>query len=289
MAMLVVMITTLTTGHEALKQYDTLKAQADEWATLRLWTGFLSAYTPQDETLEAQSATCSALPAPVEHERNAALTPRLSIEIQYDVNQNRGASNHVARVEILNHEDGRPEDSVDVDERAVDERASESMEEVAFLAGQDDTRTEETSECVDESTVTASLSDDELEGASTIDALREVRLISRTVNRELAETAPLAAEAAQRSRAASRAEAQAKVKAMRRAVRVIQIRLERASRPELRTKSIDSMIELPGRADAPLPSASSTASHATDSTAVRQAADNRLQDPASISGACHGE
>src|SRR5215210_5577108 len=59
-AILVVMFTTLTTAQEALKQYDAFKAQAGTWATLSLWTGFLSTYETPAEPLQAHVTTCQA-------------------------------------------------------------------------------------------------------------------------------------------------------------------------------------------------------------------------------------
>src|SRR5215210_2115291 len=189
MTLLVVMITTMTTAQEAFKQYDGLKAQAERWATLRLWTGFLSAYTPQDEPLEAQAFACSAYPAPSEPtQHRVAIAPGHAIEIQSAQDQERHSANHVAPLEALALEDEHRDEAAQ-----AGERASARIEEIALLAEHGDDAAQETGEQMEASTYTHGLSEDRHEEVATIEALREVRLVSRTVNRESAETAPHAA------------------------------------------------------------------------------------------------
>jgi hypothetical protein len=286
--MLVVMFTTITTAQEALKQYDTLKAQAHEWATLRLWTGYISAYTPQDEPLEAQAVACSVSAAPVEnsHSQDAASQAH-SIEAQSASFQKRHAANHVTNVEVSTIEDKHHDDSMEAGESAF-----ESIGELALLAGPSDAEQEAARERASETAETNNPSGNDTEEVSPVRRLREVRFVNRTLSRELAQPAPLASEAAgtdaalRKARAASRADA--KAKALRRAIRIVQIQLERAARVELRTDVRVSGVELPKEINITLPTLINNGSIATDYPAVSQDYGTRPA-PASMSSTCTGE
>lgn len=244
MVMLVVMVTTITTAQEALKQYDTLRAQAQEWATLKLWTGFINAYTPQDETLEAEEvASCPASSAPDEHAlRQDAPAQTKSLEARMTVGQKRDAADHVASVETS---------ITEAEHHAGSQEATESTfeltGEVAMLAEPGDATPEETDERETESAEQVDSSDDSDEEISALRALREVRLVGRDPNQELDVVAPPTSEAASHEAALHRARlaSRSKARAMKRAIRVIQIQLERAAKVELRTDRRVSVIEPP--------------------------------------------
>jgi len=244
--MLVVMVTALTTAQEALKQYDGLKAQAREWATLRLLTGFINAYTPQDESLEAQAVTsCSASQMPSEPSLplNTPAQGARFLEAQFVVK--RDAANQVASVELLT-----PETEHHNDSREVTEIEFERTGEVARLPETVDVSPEDTGDDVEEATEQVNSSDNSAEEVATVHTLREVRHTGRSLNPDLTVIAPPASEAANldaalhKARVASRAEAQAKVKALKRALKIIQIQVEKAAKVELRTDSRDSSVEL---------------------------------------------
>lgn len=247
MVMLVVMVTTLTTAQEALKQYDGLKAQARDWATMRLLTGFINAYTPQDDSLESQEVvTCSASQMPSEPSLSQdAPAHARSLEAQIIVR--RDAANHIASVSLLT-----PETEHHNDSREVTEIEFERVGEVAMLSETVEVLPEETDDDVEETVEMLDSSDDSREEVATVHTLREVRRIDRALNHDLTVMAPPSSDAANldaalhKARVASRADAQAKVKAIKRALKVIQIQLEKAAKVELRTDRRDSSVELPG-------------------------------------------
>ena len=245
MVMLVVMVTTITTAHEALKQYDTLRSQAQEWATLKLWTGFINTYTPQDETLEAaeEVASCTASPARDEHTlRQDAPAQARSLEARRTGGQKHDAADHVAGMEA-----STPEAEHHAGSQEATESAFEHTGEVAMLAEPVAATPEETDDRETEPAEPVDSSDDSAEEISALHSLREVRLVGRDRNQELEVIAPQAIEAASTDAALHRVRlaSRAKARAMRRAIRVIQIQLERAAKTELRTDRRVSSVELP--------------------------------------------
>lgn len=54
LVLLIVMITTLATAQEGLRHFDSLKAEAEAWATSRLLTGFLDVYAQDEENRAVQ-------------------------------------------------------------------------------------------------------------------------------------------------------------------------------------------------------------------------------------------
>ncbi|HEY6189893.1 MAG TPA: hypothetical protein VIW80_19725 [Pyrinomonadaceae bacterium] len=245
MVMLVVLVTTITTAQEALKQYDTLRAQAQGWATLRLWTGFINTYTPQDEMLEAteEVASCPASPAEDEHDlRQDAPAQAQSIEARMTGGQKHDAAGHVASVEASTPEPEHHADSQEATESAFEHTGEVAMlaETVAAMPVETDDRETEPAEPLDSS-------DDSAEEISALHSLREVRLAGRDRNQELEVIAPQAIEAASTDAALHRVRlaSRAKARAMRRAIRVIQIQLDRAAKAELKTDRRISVVELP--------------------------------------------
>lgn len=247
MVMLVVMVTTLTTAQEALKQYDGLRAQAQGWATLRLLTGFINAYTPQDDSTEAQAVvTCSASQLRTEraHPLDAPAQEARFLEAQITVK--RDAANQLAGVESLIPEAGHHNDSPEVPESEF-----ERIGEVAMLAETVEVLPEEPGDDVEEPAEFDDFSDDSSEEVATLHTLRDVRHTDRALNRDLTVIAPRKSDTASpvaalhKARLASRTEAQLKARTIRRALKVIQIQIEKAAKVELRTDSGDLSVELP--------------------------------------------
>jgi hypothetical protein len=261
MVMLVVMVTTLTTAQEAFRQYDGLKAQARDWATLRLLTGFINAYTPQDDSPDSQGVTCSVNQTPSESSlaHDAPAQDAGFREAQIIVK--RDTSNHVARVALLTPEAEHHSDSLE-----ASEIESEHAGEVAMLAETVEALPEDMDDDVEETTEQHNSSDDNAEEGATVHRLREVRRIDRTLNRDLTVTAPTASDTASldaalhKARVASRTDAQMKVKALKRALKVIQIQLEKAAKVELRTGRGNSRIEQAGEISTSLQTPESTGS-----------------------------
>jgi hypothetical protein len=251
MVMLVVMVTTLTTAQEALKQYDGLKAQAREWATLRLLTGFINAYTPPDDSLEAKAATCSASQMTSEPTLPQDAPAQAARSIEARINLKRDAAAHVAGIEFPTPEAEHHNDSRVVTEE-IAETGFEHIGEVAMLAETVDASPEETIDDAEETAEPLNSSDDDSDEVATVHTLREARRTDRALNRDLTVIAPSASDAAKldaalhKTRVASRADAQTKVKVLKRALKVIQIQIEKAAKAELRTSRGVSNVELPG-------------------------------------------
>jgi hypothetical protein len=237
---MVVMVTTLTTAQEALKQYDSLRAQAATWATSGLWAGFLNSYAqpaaqaPQSFRAQAQTCSLNQPGQELPYSYRPALAQTIRIEI---VKAERPEQpSRVQRAELLpltaNHREGRAE--------AI-RQAGPTDGEVALLVAAREL--EATPEQVEETAgpihvLTGGQDGDELELAGH--TLRTVRVTGFAPARAQAtEVSPLAAgddtEAAlrqTRSAAAARAQTQ-KAKAVKKALRLLQLQIDRAAHQEL--------------------------------------------------------
>ena len=60
MVLVVVVVTTFATAQEAVKQYDGLREQANEWATSRLLASLLNTSAPGEELIETQTVSNSS-------------------------------------------------------------------------------------------------------------------------------------------------------------------------------------------------------------------------------------
>jgi hypothetical protein len=246
MVIMVVMVTTLTTAQEALKQYDSLRAQAATWATSGLWAGFLNSYAQPAEqapqSFRAQAETCSAnqpgqQPQPSDR---PALAQTIRIEI---VKAERPEQpTRTPRAELLpltsNHREGRAEAS---------RQLGPTAQEVALLVAAREL--EATGELVEETAgpihvLTGGQDGNELELAGH--TLRTVRVAGFAPARaQVTEANPLSADLRQtRSDAATRAQAQ-KVKAMKKALRLLQLQIDRAARQELSRAQRETITGLP--------------------------------------------
>jgi hypothetical protein len=244
MVIMVVMVTTLTTAQEALKQYEGLKAQAAAWATSGLWTGFLNSYEQPSETLRAQSNTCSVIQPGEESQQSyhPALAQTIRMESVKAHRQEQSA--RALHPELLPLEDNQHDDHVEAVEQAL-----ESAGEVARLAdtGEPEGAGEPGAQAADAIRALPGRQDeDEVNLAGH--TLRALRLVSFAPGRAATDASPLNAaadpEAALRQprAAAPRVQAQ-KVRAMKKALRLLQLQLDRAARQELSRAEIET--ELP--------------------------------------------
>jgi hypothetical protein len=225
MAILVVMFTTLTTAQEAFKQYDAFKTEAAEWATLSLWTGFLSADAPQSAPLQAQLTNCDADQPRSHAQQPYAPALARTIRVESIRAHKQDSSTPSINVEVLALDDDRHKDSFEAGREAL-----ARIREVELLGTPD----RETGEPFEHRSLRAEPFGPlpELNTADlTVHALQRVRQAAED------EAAPLAAvadsEAALRqTRDASRTQAQ-KNRAMKRALKVLQLRVDKAVRQEL--------------------------------------------------------
>ncbi|HEV2912400.1 MAG TPA: hypothetical protein VGX92_03695 [Pyrinomonadaceae bacterium] len=259
MTVLVVVVTTMTTAQEAFKQYDSFRAQTEGLATLRLWTGFLNAYAPQEEAAaeeeetpaERKAVTCSVNQMPGDasslHETAA---PAVAIEIRKVENRKQDEAGHFARVLVS---------ALEVEHEGLpDEARTEALEhtgEVALLnrVGGSDDETEEKG-LRDTETEPVNASDDEGDAHVTRRVLREIRFAGRAADADQIEAASQERDADTQDRGAdspvaptersTRAATRAKAKA-KRALRVLQLHLDGAARAELRKAARDGMASPP--------------------------------------------
>lgn len=252
MVILVVMVTTLTTAQEALKQYDSLKEQAAMWATSGLWAGFLNSSDPAPQTMRPQSETCSmnqpgAEPQPSDR-------PPFAQTIRIEIVKADGpeqSTRPAARAELLplagNHRDARVE--------AIEQAGPAAREVALLVAARELEELEELGQRADETDgpIRALAVGRDKKGIDLAGyTWRTVRLAglapARTVTME---AAPLAAgsdhdEALRQTRSAAAARAQSqKIKTMKKALRLLQLQLDRAARQELSRAERETITELP--------------------------------------------
>jgi hypothetical protein len=231
LVILVAMVTTLTTAQEALKQYDGLKAQAAAWATSGLWTGFLNSYDQPSTTLRAQANTYPVIQPSRESQQpdRQALAQTIRIERVKAHGPEQSARAVTAQLLPLedNHQDG---------EAQAVKQALESLGEVALLA--DTSKLEEPDEQIDERAEPVRalpVRQDENGIDLAGHTLRTVRLLSLAPGRTATDAGPLTTDAdpeaaLRQTRAAARAQ---KSRAVKKALRLLQLQLDRAARQEL--------------------------------------------------------
>lgn len=225
MAMLVVLVTTVVTAQEAVKQYDNLRAQAGAWATSGLWASLLNNSAPEEEQLEVQPATCSVKATPGAQVQETR-TPGQIIAIKGFNAQQRDAASQPMRIELSALEDKQHSD---LNEAAADK--FERIGEVALLTEHSGVEAEERSQPEAQITTEPDTAEDE---SSIEHAEQDVHVITRTLNRAVAEQVSHVVDAsvpAQETRAAF--ETRAQVRAIKRAARALQD-VERGKRIELR-------------------------------------------------------
>ena len=243
MAMLVVLVTTVVTAQEAVKQYDNLKAQAGAWATSRLWASLLNNSAPEEKSLEVQPATCSVKETP-DASLQETRTPGRIIVIKGFNAQQRDAASQPIRIELTALEDKQHSDR---SEAAADK--FERLSEVALLTEQSGGEAEESN--APEAQITAepdAAGDDAVDESSIVHSKQDVQVISRTLNRAVAEEVShvVDARSAPVRETHSAFETQAHLRAIRRAAKALQD-VERGKRIELR------IIKRGGSVDPPRP------------------------------------
>jgi hypothetical protein len=229
MAMLVVLVTTVVTAHEAVKQYDDLKAQAGAWATSRLWASLLNTSAPEEKSLEVQPATCSVKETPDGHTQGT-WTHGQVVVIKGFNGQQRDASSQLIRIELSALEDKQHSDA---SEEAADK--FERIGEVALLSKQSGGEAEESN--APEAQITAepdAAQDDTVDESSVVHSEQHVQVISRTLNRAVAEEVSHVVDArapVQETRSAF--ETRMQMRAIKIAAKALQ-NIERGKRIELR-------------------------------------------------------
>jgi hypothetical protein len=264
MAMLVVLVTTVVTAQEAVKQYDDLKAQAGAWATSRLWASLLNSSAPEEKSLEAQPATCSVKETP-NNPSQETWTPGQVIVIKGFKDQQRDAASQPIRIELSALEDKHHNDP---GEAAADK--FEHLGEVALLSEQPGGEAEERSQpealTAEPETVTDDAADeDSINHAERNQAERDVHAVSRISNRAVVEgVAPVFDSPAlvQETRAAF--ETQARLRVIRRAAKALLDNAERGKRIELRILRRGNPADRPSPASISLRAENSYGPQATD-------------------------
>jgi len=234
MVALVVLITTVVTAQEAIKQYDDLKEQAGAWATSRLWASFLSTNAPEEELIEEQAVTYSVKEITGDH------SPRQETRMPGQVNdiksisivqQRARAESHTTRIELPALKDKQHNDA-----NPAGEAALERTSEVALLTEQAGVESEETGQPETQTTEPDSAGGDDTETHSIVHAeQREASFTGRTLNRIAAEEALLAVDASTPvPHTNTVSEARAQARAIKRAIKALQETVDRGRRIELR-------------------------------------------------------
>ncbi len=234
MMALVVLITTVVTAQEAVKQYDDIKEQAGAWATSRLWASFLSTNAPEEELIEEQAVTYSVKEITGDH------SPRQETRMPGQVNdiksisivqQRARAESHTTRVELPALKDKQHNDP-----NPAGEAALERISEVALLTEQAGVEAEEPGQPETQTTEPDATENDTTENHSIIYAeQREASFNSRTLKRISAEESLLAVDAATLvPHTITVSEARAQARAIKRAIKALQETVDRGRRIELR-------------------------------------------------------
>jgi hypothetical protein len=229
MAMLVVLVTTVVTAQEAVKQYHDLKAQAGAWATSRLWASLLNNSAPEEKSLEVQPAMCSVKQTPTNPSQETWM-PRQVIVIKGFKDQQRDAASQPIRIELSALEDKHHNDP---GEAAADK--FERIGEVALLSEQTGGEAEERSQPEALTAEPDTATDDAVDENSIDHAEQEVHVISRILNRAVTEEVSQVVDASAPSHETRAAfETQARLRAIKRAAKALQDNVERGKRIELR-------------------------------------------------------
>lgn len=222
-AILVVMFTTLTTVQEAVKQYDAFKTEASTWATLSLWTGFLNAYEPPSQPLQTHVTTCQAEQLSAQSQQPEARVLARTIRREIATGRRHDTSLRFA-VSVI--EDHRASEALEAGRQAL-----ASVREVALLDANDDA--EETFKYRAEMR----------SPAVSLRELHEVEVALHDLGRERADDAYSQA-ALRQTRTVTRAQTQ-KSRAMKRALKTLQTRFDKATRQELSRAKGEFMADLP--------------------------------------------
>jgi hypothetical protein len=233
--MLVVLVTTIVTAQEAVKQYDDLKAQAAAWATSRLWASLLSTSSaPEEESPEEQRADCYAKEPTGDDSRQ----PQSLMSTHVNDTENINGDERAAVNQTIRSESRALEDKHHFDANEATAETFERTSEVALLTEQSNVEAEEASlpETLSAEQDTTTTQDDAVDEDSPVHAdQEEAHSISRALKRAVAEEVSTGVDAStpvQETRAAVETRVQAR--AIRRAVKALHDSIDRSRRIELR-------------------------------------------------------
>ncbi len=223
MALVVAVVTTFATAQEAVKQYDGLREQANEWATSTLLASLLNTSAPGEELIEAQTAssyTCSVEAGREEQPARrqiATLATYQLIETKSPTALQRDEAIHIA-----DNETTAPFDAQRFELSDANTESFERQNEVAFLADKNHVAELEVPGQTEEVTAERVGAPEEHDADSIVDTQTAMHL----ANRLIAQTPPPRVSetdiAAVRVRAA--ADARVQWRAARRALKVLQER-----------------------------------------------------------------
>lgn len=224
MVLVVVVVTTLATAQEAVKQYSGLREQANEWATSRLLASLLNTSAPGAELIETQTVsssfvTCSAGERSDEQpvrRQPATLTTYRTIGIKSTAASQRDEAIHIAV-----DENSAQLDRQHFELSETDGESLEHLEEVAVLTEKNQFAELDALGLLEEA------KEPDAHDAED-DSIAHTQTAIHFINRIITEAPPATSEmditAAVRARAA--ADARAQQRAARRALRVLQERTD---------------------------------------------------------------
>jgi hypothetical protein len=228
MVLLVVVVTTFATAQEAVKQYDGLREQANEWATSRLLASLLNTSAPGEELIETQTVSSSSTICTAEEIRDEQPARQQSATLAtYHLIETKsaGAPQLDEATDIAVNETPATFDTQHFELSEADRESFERLDEVALLTDKNQfaqlealTQPEEAKEPV------GAPDADDTEDDSIVHTQETLHFINRVITEtpaRISETDILAI----RARAA--ADARAHQRAARRAIRVLQERTER--------------------------------------------------------------
>jgi hypothetical protein len=228
MVLVVVVVTTFATAQEAVKQYDGLREQANEWATSRLLASLLNTSAPGEELIETQTVSSSAICSAegIREEQPARQQPATLATYHVIETKSAGApqldeATHIA----VNDETPATFDTQHFELSEADGESLARLDEVALLTDKNQFAELEALSQPEEAK--------EPEGAPDAndtedDSIVHTQEALHFINRVITETPPRISEtdiSAIRARAA--ADARVQQRAARRALRVLQERTER--------------------------------------------------------------
>jgi len=234
MVLVVVAVTTFATAREAVKQYDGLREQANEWATSRLLTSLLNTSAPVEELIETQTVSSSSTICAVEERSDeqpvrrqlATLTTRQSIKTKSNVAPQLEEVMHVAVNETPAQLDRQHFELSDADRKSL-----ERLNDVALLTEKNQFAGLEALGELEETQEPENERDDHAED----DSIAHTQAAIHFVNRVLAEVPARMSETNIKAvRARAEADALVQQRAATRALRVLQERTERRVKFELK-------------------------------------------------------
>ena len=260
MAMLVVLVTTIVTAQEAVKQYDDLKAQAGAWATSRLWASLLNTSAPEEKSLEAQPATCSVKETTAAHSQETPMPVQVVVIKGFNGQQRDAVASQPIRIELAALEDKQHSEP--------SEAATQTFErigEVAQLTEHSGEETEESNTPAEQPSAEPDTAEGDAVDENSIEhAEPDVHVNTRTLNRAVAEEVAHVVDASapvQETRSAF--ETQARLRAIKRAAKALQD-VERGRRIELRIIRRGNPVERPSPTSISLRAENSYGPQATD-------------------------